>query len=139
MSSPITESEKQLSGNVLVVDDNEINRFIIKKLLAKWGITPDFAENGQVAVDKVEAKQYDVVLMDIHMPVLNGIEATGIIRQSRNGQFKKLPIIALTASVMQNDIDEISKSGMTDYISKPFVPAELHAKLATILEEEKKD
>lgn len=126
-------SEKQLAGNVLVVDDNEINRFFMRKLLSRWGITVDFAENGEIAVSKVQTNNYDMVLMDVHMPVLNGTEATEIIRNHNNGKFKALPIIALTASILQEDVDEIFASGMDDYISKPFNHEELYKKLSDIL------
>jgi CheY-like chemotaxis protein len=85
-----------LNINVLVVDDNQINRLLINKVLKKWGATADFAENGQEAIDKLDAhKNFDVVLMDIHMPVMGGLEATGIIRSKTDAYFQKLPIIAL--------------------------------------------
>ena len=127
------KSELPLTGNILVVEDNEINRFVVNKLLSTWGIHVEFAENGQVAVEKVIAGSYDIILMDVHMPVMNGFEAARTIRGYNKGQFKSLPIIALTASVMQKDLDEIMLSGMNGYIIKPFVQAELRLKISDLL------
>lgn len=123
--------ETGLNINVLVVDDNQINRLLINKVLKKWGATADFAENGQEAIDKLEAfKNFDVVLMDIHMPIMGGLEAAGIIRKNEDPYFQKLPIIALTASMLSNQMGQIENAGMNDYILKPFDPTTLHMKLS---------
>ena len=123
--------ETGLNINVLVVDDNQINRLLINKVLKKWGATADFAENGQEAIDKLELhKNFDVVLMDIHMPIMGGLEAAGIIRTKTDPYFQKLPIIALTASMLSNQMGEIESAGMNDYILKPFDPTALHLKLS---------
>ncbi|MES2266442.1 MAG: PAS domain-containing protein [Bacteroidota bacterium] len=120
-----------LNINVLVVDDNQINRLLINKVLKKWGANADFAENGQEAIDKLELdKNFDVVLMDIHMPVMGGLEATGVIRTKPEPYFQKLPIIALTASMLSNEMGEIETAGMNDYILKPFDPTTLFEKLS---------
>jgi PAS domain S-box-containing protein len=125
------EVETGLQLNVLVVDDNQINRLLINKVLGKWGATFDFAENGQEAIDKIAANPtFDVVLMDIHMPVMGGLEATGIIRASSDPYLQHLPIIALTASMLTSEINEMISSGMNDYILKPFDPKNLYDKLA---------
>ena len=122
--------ETGLQINVLVVDDNQINRLLINKVLSKWGANIDFAENGLEAVNKIESKHdYDVVLMDIHMPVMGGLEATQIIRSKSESYYQELPIIALTASMLNSEINEIGKSGMNDYILKPFDPKGLYDKL----------
>lgn len=122
-------SYRTFSSSVLVVDDNEINRLLAKKVLFKWGITADFAENGKIALDMVQQKRYDLILMDIQMPVMGGMEAVKLIRQLEGNHFKDLTIIALTASIMSNDVNDIKSSGMNDYVLKPFVPDELYAKL----------
>lgn len=123
--------ETGLNINVLVVDDNQINRLLINKILTKWGATIDFAENGLQAVSKVEThKNFDVVLMDIHMPEMGGLEATQIIRSKPESYFKQLPIIALTASMLTNQMGQISEAGMNDYILKPFEPKTLFDKLS---------
>lgn len=129
INNSIVETELQL--NVLVVDDNQINRLLINKVITKWGANVDFAENGLEAVAKIEGKaDYDVVLMDIHMPVMGGLEATEIIRSKSEAYFQQLPIIALTASMLTSEVNEISRAGMNDYILKPFDPKGLYDKLA---------
>ncbi|MFD0750550.1 PAS domain S-box protein [Mucilaginibacter calamicampi] len=123
--------ETGLNIKVLVVDDNQINRLLINKILTKWGATIDFAENGLQAVNKVETnKNYDVVLMDIHMPEMGGLEATQVIRSKADPYFKQLPIIALTASMLTNQMGQINEAGMNDYILKPFEPKTLFEKLS---------
>jgi CheY-like chemotaxis protein len=123
--------ETGLKLNVLVVDDNQINRLLINKVIGKWGASIDFAENGLEAVNKLESNPtFDVVLMDIHMPVMGGLEATQIIRAKSDPYFQQLPIIALTASMLNSEVNEITKSGMNDYILKPFDPKGLYDKLS---------
>lgn len=123
--------EAELNINVLVVDDNNINRLLINKVLGKWGAQADFAENGRQAVEKVTANQnYDVVLMDVYMPEMGGIEATKIIRAQEGSYFQQLPIIALTASMLSAEREEINNAGMNDYILKPFEPKNLFDKLS---------
>ncbi|RYY33943.1 MAG: PAS domain S-box protein [Sphingobacteriaceae bacterium] len=123
--------EAGLNINVLVVDDNQINRLLVNKVLKKWGATTDFAENGREAVEKIEVNaNYDAVLMDIHMPEMGGLEATKIIRAKTENYFQQLPIIALTASMLNTEINQITNAGMNDYLLKPFDPKTLYAKLS---------
>jgi CheY-like chemotaxis protein len=123
--------ETDLKVHVLVVDDNNINRLLINKVLAKWGATTDFAENGLEAVEKITANHnYDAVLMDVYMPEMGGIEATQVIRSKDDPYFKQLPIIALTASMLSSEREEIEQSGMNDFILKPFDPQKLFEKLS---------
>ena len=123
--------ETDLKVHVLVVDDNNINRLLINKVLARWGATTDFAENGRQAVEKVTADQsYDAVLMDVYMPEMGGIEATERIRAMEDPYFQQLPIIALTASILTSEREEIERSGMNDFILKPFDPQKLFEKLS---------
>lgn len=134
MDPSLANADKQLSGNVLVVEDNEINRFLIRKFLKKWGVSGDFAENGKEALDKIRHHAYDVVLMDIQMPVMSGLEATIAIRNMEKQEHRQLPIIALTATILDQELEEIKKSGMNDYIAKPFSPDDLYRKLATFMQ-----
>jgi PAS domain S-box-containing protein len=123
--------EEGLKIHALVVDDNQINRLLINKVLKKWGATADFAENGVEAVDKIQAnRNYDVVLMDIHMPEMGGLEATQVVRSLQEPYFQQLPIIALTASMLNSQMDQIGGAGMNDYILKPFDPKTLFEKLS---------
>jgi CheY-like chemotaxis protein len=123
--------ETELKINILIVDDNHINRLLLGKIISKWGATSDFAENGVQAVEKIISGQhYDVVLMDIHMPEMSGIEATQIIRAKEEPYFQQLPIIALTASILSGERNKIYEAGMNDYIMKPFEPKSLFDKLS---------
>jgi CheY-like chemotaxis protein len=123
--------ETGLNLHVLVVDDNQINRLLMSKILAKWGATADFAENGLRAVEKIEGnRNYDVVLMDVYMPEMGGIEATQLIRSKTETYFTELPIIALTASMVNAEVNEMRDAGMNDYILKPFDPPNLFNKLS---------
>ena len=120
-----------LNIKVLVVDDNQINRLLINKILTKWGVKTEFAENGVEALEKVEATpNYDVILMDLNMPKMGGIEATEILRAKPEPYFQQVHIIALTASILNPEAGEIG--GMNDYILKPFVPAMLFEKLSQL-------
>lgn len=123
--------ETELKIHVLVVDDNQINRLLINKVLTKWGATADFAENGLQAIEKIENnRNYDVVLMDIYMPEMGGVEATRMIRAKEGTYFRELPIIALTASMLNTEVNEMESAGMNDYILKPFDPKGLFDKLS---------
>ena len=123
--------ETDLKINVLIVDDNNINRLLINKVLTRWGVTTDFAENGLQAVEKITSnRNYDVVLMDVYMPEMGGIEATQVIRAKSEPYFKQLPIIALTASMLSSERVQIEESGMNDFILKPFDPSNLFDKLS---------
>ncbi|MBW4891168.1 PAS domain S-box protein [Mucilaginibacter sp. HMF5004] len=126
-----TTVEIGLKLNVLVADDNQINRMLIDKVLKKWGINADFAVNGKQAVDKIELnRNYDLVLMDIHMPEMDGLDAAKYIRSIKEPYFQQLHIIALTASMLTNQMDMIGDSGMNDYILKPFDPKVLYDKIS---------
>ena len=123
--------ETELKINILVVDDNYINRLLLSKIISKWGATSDFAENGVQAVEKIiSGNHYDVVLMDIHMPEMGGIEATQVIRAKKEPYFQNLPIIALTASILSGERIKIYEAGMNDYIMKPFEHKSLFDKLS---------
>jgi len=98
----------------------------VETLLKKYGCEVDLADNGQHAVEKVRVNKYDIILMDVQMTVLGGIEATKIIRREI---CKKLPIIALIAGVMKEEVERCFTVGMNDYISKPVKPQILKEKI----------
>lgn len=130
------ELEYDLRGlRVLVVEDNPINSLLLKKVLTKWKNIPDFAKNGQEALDKLVSDRYDVILMDIHMPVLDGYETTRQIRLLPDAFKSKIPVIALTASVSNNLYEKIKSAGMNDYVNKPFNSKELYTKLKEIYQQ----
>lgn len=121
---------KNLNLKVLVVDDNKINRLLLQKVLSKWGVTSDTAENGVEALNKIKSSaDYDVVLMDVYMPEMTGIEATQAVRKLSGSYFKNLPIIALTA-LSESELSEIYDAGMNDFVLKPFDPQGLFDKLS---------
>ena len=115
---------------ILVVEDMQLNQLLMKTLLDDFGFECDIAENGQIAVDKVTEKEYDVILMDIQMPVMNGFEATKHIREKLKST---VPIIALTADVTSIDLEKCKSCGMNDYISKPVDERLLYSKIVNVL------
>ncbi|WP_041495166.1 response regulator [Nonlabens marinus] len=109
-------SPKLLNGaRILIVEDNKINQMVTRKILEKDGVICEVAENGKVAIDKVKEQCYDLVLMDVNMPVMDGIEATQEIRK-----FNAVPIVALTAVELEEMREKIYSSGMDDIIVKPY-------------------
>jgi PAS domain S-box-containing protein len=112
---------------VLLVEDNKINQALAKQMLKKLEITPAVAENGQIALMMLENNQYDVILMDLQMPVMNGYEATLAIRSGENPNInKEVPIIALTADAFYETRQTAIETGMNDFITKPFKLEELY-------------
>jgi PAS domain S-box-containing protein len=126
----VPESFTGLEGkNILVAEDNKINFFVANKFLTGWGITVTHAENGQIALDLLEKQDFDLILMDLHMPVLDGIEATRIIRKSEIPKIKDIPIVALTAAIMSESHDKIEDLKINDYVLKPFKPHDLFERI----------
>jgi len=103
-------------SNILVVDDNEQNIYLVKFILEKRGHKIDVAPNGKLATQMVELNKYDLVLMDIQMPVMDGLEATGIIKSMESS----LVVVALTAKAMDGDEEKALAAGCDGYISKPI-------------------
>jgi CheY-like chemotaxis protein len=118
--------------NVLLVEDNDINRLYAKSILKNWQCSVDIAENGLVAIEKVKNNLYDIVLMDVQMPVMDGYEATRAIR-ILDGERKETPILALTANATKSDVQKCLASGMNDYLPKPFTPDDLYRKIVVDL------
>ena len=112
---------------VLLAEDNEVNQRLVSKLLQRVGVEVDIAENGQLAVERVRQQRYDLVLMDMQMPVLDGEGATRQIRGL--GPRGRLPIVAISASVMPEDRQRCLAAGMNDFLAKPLKVEELYARL----------
>lgn len=129
-----TNIEFTRTYKVLIVEDNEINKIIAEKFLTKWGMVVEHADNGQVALEKHLNDDFDLILMDLEMPVMSGYEATVAIRKMKDPKKNSIPIIALTASAMLDIQNKIYSIGMDDFILKPFVPKDLRNKLAKQLE-----
>jgi signal transduction histidine kinase/ActR/RegA family two-component response regulator len=117
---------------VLVAEDNVVNQEIAAQILKNAGFAVDVVANGVEAVQAIRRVSYDVVLMDVHMPEMDGIEATRRIRQLP-GTSSKVPIIALTADAMSGDREKVLKAGMNDYATKPIEPSELFASIERVL------
>ena len=111
--------------HILIVDDNEINILIAKRILGKFGVNIDTAFNGEEAIEKVQQNAYNLIFMDIKMPGIDGFETTRIIRAIPGEYFKNIPIIALTASTLHNEYSKFKESGMNGHILKPFKPEEI--------------
>ena len=124
-SSPVIELERIRGSRVLLVEDNELNREVALGLLEDAHLSIDIAENGRDAVEKVGEHNYDLVLMDMQMPVMDGLAATQAIRLKP--QFQTLPIIAMTANVMESDREKCTEAGMNDHLAKPIDPEALFA------------
>lgn len=121
-SIPGNELEYDLQGKtILVVEDNAMNQMVIKMITKKWlNTTVEFANNGEEGLKKLTENDYDIILMDLQMPVMDGYEATIAIRNGEAGEHKKeIPIIALTADVMESTKTRVIEIGMNKYLSKP--------------------
>ncbi|MTE26628.1 ATP-binding protein [Winogradskyella ouciana] len=114
---------------ILIVEDNKINQMITKKILNKMGLYCDVVDNGEAAIEQVKSTEYNVVLMDIHMPGISGLEATKIIRTFD----KDLTIFALTAVTLEDKMHEFGEAGFNDIISKPFKQEDFEGKLYDVL------
>ena len=110
-------------AHILLVEDNELNQQVAIELLRDVGFVVDLAENGRIAVDKIKALLYDIVLMDMQMPVMDGVMATQLIR--KDGRFNDLPVVAMTANAMQRDRENCLAAGMNDHLTKPIEPEDL--------------
>lgn len=109
---------------VLVVEDNKINQLLVKNMLTNFGFTTiDSVENGKAALEKLEKKKYDIILMDIQMPLMDGFEITQAIRTT----MKHIPVIALSADASEEEKTKAVKAGMNDYLVKPYLPEELYS------------
>ena len=114
---------------VLVAEDNQVNIRVIKRLLDKWKVGYTIVENGQEALDALDENEYNLILMDIQMPVMDGYTATEIIRARTDKKYHDIPIIALTASADVEIQRKAKASGISDFMSKPFNPVKLYNKL----------
>lgn len=139
----IPESEKpaKLFGNeegvsadldqmkILIVEDNMLNVLVIRKMLEQWNARYEIAANGAEAIELLNQDNFDLILMDISMPVLNGYETTTYIRKNFTAPKRDIPILALTATILIDDKQSMTDAGMNDYIAKPFQAGELIAKI----------
>jgi len=110
---------------ILLAEDNPINMIVAKRFLQKWNVSVDEAVNGRIAVELFEKNEYDLLLIDLEMPEMDGAQAVAAIRKIN----KEIPIVAFTAAVYEDMYADLLNKGFTDFIPKPFRPEELHKKL----------
>jgi CheY-like chemotaxis protein/HPt (histidine-containing phosphotransfer) domain-containing protein len=126
------ESKIDVSNRILVVEDNDINRLVINKIMKDWGIQPDNAINGKDALEKIKENHYDIVLLDIEMPEMNGYQCIREIRTSLPEPKRSISVMAMTAHANKKERDKCIGLGMDDYISKPFDPFDLKQKIVAL-------
>ncbi|SEO40602.1 response regulator [Paenibacillus sp. OV219] len=114
---------KQTKGTILLAEDNHINQLVAVEQLREWGFKVDVVETGTEVLKRITTKRYDLILMDIHMPEMDGDDAARIIRQ--DSKYDRLPIVALTANIIQEDHDRYMQLGMNDVLTKPIPPDKL--------------
>lgn len=114
---------------ILVAEDNEVNQIVVEQILLEAGQDYKIVDNGQLAVDAYKEQRPDLILMDVSMPVMNGLEATEAIRKLEADGGPRVPIIGLTAHALKGDREVCMKAGMDDYMSKPISPDALIAKV----------
>jgi CheY-like chemotaxis protein len=126
-SHDIEEARADSKARVLLVEDHPINQKLARLMLERHGCTVEVAENGQLALDALAAGDYDVVLMDVHMPVMDGFEATRKLRAG-DGHVRNpaIPVIAMTANAMQGDRERCLAAGMDDFLAKPATAVDLY-------------
>lgn len=122
---------------VLVVEDNSFNQILVVKILENWKCEVDVADNGKIAIDKVKNKEFDIILMDIQLPEMDGYETTSFIRNKLEAPKCNIPIIAMTAHAFATELQKCLNGKMNDYISKPFEESKLYDKIMNALQTSK--
>ncbi|MBV6644533.1 MAG: PAS domain S-box protein, partial [Cyclobacteriaceae bacterium] len=125
----VSDEYTPLEAKILLVEDNIFNRAIARDFLHSWQCQVDEAENGQEALDKLEQNRYDLILLDLQMPVLDGYQTIKKIRASEDEYLQSIPVVALTASAMSDVRDKVFKLGMSGFVTKPFHPREFYQRL----------
>ncbi len=121
------------SYKVLVADDNPLNRLLLRRFLLKMNHEADFAENGAIALDLLNASSYDLLILDIQMPVLNGYDTACEIRNNTDDRIKNIPILALTATILQDDLERIAGCGINDTLMQPYNMDQLAEKIDSLM------
>jgi len=132
----VEESGKGIK--VLIVEDNPINQLLVIKVLQKKGFYTVVARNGKIAIEKYKTEDFDIILMDLQMPEMDGYEAARFIR-SMDSDKASIPIVAMTAHTIQGELEKCMAIGMNDYVSKPFSPEDLNAKIQRLVKRSRSD
>ncbi|MFT5169275.1 MAG: CheY-like chemotaxis protein [Saprospiraceae bacterium] len=125
--------EEKAKIKILIAEDNKINQLVAKRFLDRFGFQSDIANDGNETIQMVRDNDYDLILMDIQMPELDGLEATRFIRSQLTEKKRGIKIMAMTASVLKKEIDKRYAAGMDDYTPKPFDPDELYEKIVCLI------
>ncbi|MBS4012179.1 MAG: response regulator [Bacteroidetes bacterium] len=133
----LNNSEEIVNIKVLIAEDTELNQIVFRKQMQKMGFGYDFAENGQVAIEKLQTGKFDIILMDMHMPVMDGFEAIKHIRKNMPEPFNSVPIISVSANIMNDTPSLCINAGANDYIPKPFKISELQQKIELLVKNKK--
>ncbi len=119
--------------NILIAEDNDLNSFMLAHMLESWGCKVDNVKNGRLAVEKVNHTDYDLIMMDTHMPIMSGFEAIKEIKKNANPQKSFIPIITISASVLEHEQAAAYEAGADSVIGKPFDPLDLHQKISKLI------
>jgi len=128
-----TKLEPLKNIRVLVAEDNPVNQFILSKMLNDWETSIEIVDNGRKVIEKLQQAEFDIILMDTHMPELNGYQTAKQIRVEFDEPKRSIPIISLSAAAFDHEQQEAIAAGMNDVLSKPFQPYELHGKIQNLL------
>ena len=128
-SEPATGPDRSVSARVLLAEDDAVNQMVVEEMLKKLGCVVDVVGDGDAARDAAAGIRYDLIFMDCHMPVMDGYEATRLIREDGRTRGSHTPIVALTADALEGDRERCLESGMDDYMTKPVSIARLAAVL----------
>jgi two-component system sensor histidine kinase/response regulator len=131
LPKPIEPDTKKL--RILVAEDNPVNRLVAVKTLKKAGHSVEVVVNGQEAVEILDRETFDLVLMDVQMPVMDGFEATALIREKEKRGNRRQPIVAMTAHAMKGDRERCLAAGMDEYVSKPLCVEEIFDVIARLV------
>ena len=129
----ISELSKFENVSVLVAEDNAVNQFMIKKVLANRNLNVEVVDNGQKVLESLESNKFDIILMDTHMPVMGGFEATRHIRSNLSEVVRNIPIISLSAAVLEEEKQLAYDAGVNDIVTKPFDHSVLHHKIGKLV------
>ncbi len=125
--------EPKKKGKILLAEDNEVNQLLVVTLLSQWGLEVEVAHNGRQVLEMAESGDFSLILMDVHMPEIDGYEATRIIRSEFAEPQRSIPILAITASALKGEAERCKEAGMNDFIPKPFKKQELKDKVFAFL------
>ena len=134
-ATAVNDQATRLGGlRILLVEDDKLSQRVAGGILGKWGVSVEVADNGRIAIQKLAANSYDLILIDVLMPEMDGYETAYHIRNEMNGTSSGIPILAMTASTSVKVHERIFASGINDYITKPFAPESLYTKIMKLID-----